>query len=863
MDRLAHSSPEDMLRLLAAALEQVDSGVILFGADNRILHFNKAMEALSGWACEEAVGRSLGILAPPSMRQRYEAQLDGGGDRVRELAEHPRDVQLVRKDGQVRWISVSLAQTPALEGQVHMAFISDVTSRRRQQERERLLSLGFDETHSAVLITDARGRVVHLNKGFRRLFGFEARQTLRRYVPALLMPNRDHRRRTQVHAAHLLRGEPVRCDELLVRHDGQPLWCSASVNPILDDYGTLVNLVIVLMDITHTKVHEVLQHRMLDAMVREEPTRELMQMMCREVERIAPQVLCSVLRVEEGRLRTLAAPSLPQAYCRQIDGTAVGPGVGSCGTAAHTGREVVARDIAQDPNWRGISQLALGHGLAACWSTPIKASDDRVLGTFAFYYRQPHEPDEFHRRLVKVIVHLCALALEREEARNRIRRLAFHDDLTGLPNRNLLHAQAEQALTSADRAGQMLAVLFIDLDRFKQVNDSFGHPGGDQLLRAVSQRLRDEAGATDIVGRLSGDEFVMLLNPCTARSAAERAERLLQRLALPLQLDEVEIRPSASIGISLFPSDGGDMETLLHRADMAMYQAKHGGRNGVRFYCREMDHASQDRLALEAALREALEQRRLHLHYQPKIDVRSGELRGVEALARWQHPRLGDVPPMRFIGLAEECGLIGELSQWVLQEACRQLAQWRGNGLQVPSVAVNLSPTNFRDQDLPARIERILRRESVPAADLTVEITEDVLLDNDPTKLQVLHAIRDLGVRLSMDDFGTGYSSLSYLRQLPISELKLDRSFVRDIVDNDVAGALTRAIAQIGQSLHLEVVAEGVENPRQLQLLGEQGYCIAQGYHFTPALPATELEHWVRRHGLAGQPGRADTARAG
>ncbi|MGX9718590.1 EAL domain-containing protein [Stenotrophomonas acidaminiphila] len=847
MERLSRSLAGDMLPLFSAALEQVDSGVIVFDGQNRIVHFNKAMETLSGWSCAEAVGRNLGILAPAAMRERYDSDLHpGAANRVRELASQPRDVQLVRKDGQMRWISVSLAQTPGADGQLHMAFIRDVTARRQRQERERLLSLGFDETQSAVLITDARGRVVHLNKGFCRLFGFDASQVLRRHVATLLVPDRTRRHAVLAHAARLLAGEPVCCDERVACRDGRPLWCSISVNPIFDDYGTLANLVIVLMDITHTKVHEVLQHRMLDALVREVPTSEVMQMMCRDVEQTAPQVLCSVLRVEDGRLRTLAAPSLPEAYTRQVDGIPVGPGVGCCGTAAHTGQTVVARDIALDPNWQGISHLALEHGLAACWSTPIKASDGRVLGTFAFYYRRPHDPDAFHRRLVEVIVHLCALALEREEARNRIRRLAFYDDLTGLPNRNLLHAQADQAIAAAAAAGQALAVLFIDLDRFKQINDSFGHPGGDQLLRAVSRRLQEEAGAADIVGRLSGDEFVMVLNPCDASSAGERTERILRRLSLPLPLDEVQIRPSASVGISMFPHDGHDTETLLHHADMAMYQAKNSGRNGARFYSREMDHNAQERLALETALREAVEQRQLHLHYQPQVGIGDGRLRGVEALARWRHPRLGDVSPMQFIPLAEECGLIGDIGRWVVEEACAQLARWRRAGLDVPSVAVNLSPTNFHDLELPPRIEQVLRREALAPGDLTVEITEDVLMDTDPSTLRTLHAVHALGVRLSMDDFGTGYSSLSYLRLLPISELKLDRSFVRGIESDEVASALTRAIAHIGQSLRLTVVAEGVESAEQLRLLGEQGYGIAQGYHFTPALPAEALEAWVR-----------------
>ncbi|WP_449465363.1 EAL domain-containing protein [Stenotrophomonas humi] len=848
MDRQLLSSTEDMLQFFSTALEQIGNGVILFDECNSILYFNHAMEAISGWSRKEVLGQNLGMLAPLSMRERYDTRLyPGESNRIQELTLAPHDIQLVRKDGGHCWISVAMSQIHNSGRDIRMALVTDVTARRMTQARERLLSLGFDETQSAVLITDAKGRIVHLNKGFRRLFGFVDAEALGQFAPTLLVPDDSWSVHVAAYASRLNAGRPIQADERVYRKNGQPLWCSVSTNPIFDDYGALVNLVIVLMDITRTKVHEVLQHKMLDAMVREVPTIELMQQMCLEVEQIAPQVLCSVLRLEDGRLRTLAAPSLPDAYSRQVDGLAIGPHSGSCGSAAYRGEPVLSRDIASDPNWENTRHHALQHGLAACWSTPIKASDDRVLGTFAFYYREPHEPDSFHRRLVDVIVHLCALALEREEARNRIRRLAFYDDLTGLPNRSLLHAQADNAISAAKYRNDSLAMLFIDLDRFKQVNDSFGHPGGDELLRTVARRLQQEIGPTDIVGRLSGDEFVVVLTPCDGQAAGERSEHILRALGQPLQVGDVEIRPSASIGISVFPNDGCDMESLLHRADMAMYQAKHSGRSHARFYSSEMDRSAQERLGLETALREALDQNELQLHYQPQIDIASGHLYSVEALARWTHARLGDVSPTCFIPLAEETGLIGQLGLWALKEACHQLNCWRREGLVVPSISVNLSPTNFHSPSLSTTIDQILRDESLDASDLTLEITENVLLDADPTTLRTLRQVHALGVRLSMDDFGTGYSSLSYLRQLPISELKLDRSFVHDIAHDSVTSTLTQAIAHIGHSLHLKVVAEGVENEEQLQLLRTQGYHIAQGFHFTPALPAAALAGWVRK----------------
>jgi len=311
------------------------------------------------------------------------------------------------------------------------------------------------------------------------------------------------------------------------------------------------------------------------------------------------------------------------------------------------------------------------------------------------------------------------------------------------------------------------------------------------------------------------------------------------------------VRGSASIGVALYPDNGRSLETLLQHADLAMRRAKDEGGGRFCFFNADMNQVAQERLLLETTLRDSLQAGGLDLYYQPQVLSDGGGLYGAEALIRWRHPHLGDISPARFVPLAEECGLIGDIGQWVLEEACAQLARWRRAGLDVPSVAVNLSPTNFHDLDLPARIEQALRRQALEPGDLTVEITEDVLLDTDPSTLRTLHAVRALGVRLSMDDFGTGYSSLSYLRLLPISELKLDRSFVRGIESDEVASALTRAIAHIGQSLRLTVVAEGVESVEQLRLLGEQGYCIAQGYHFTPALPADELEAWARRLGTS------------
>src|SRR5690606_14696898 len=430
-------------------------------------------------------------------------------------------------------------------------------------------------------------------------------------------------------------------------------------------------------------------------------------------------------------------------------GVAIGPGVGSCGTAAYSGEAVLVEDIESDPLWADYKELALSAGLRACWSTPIKDNRGRVLGTFAFYYRDPRGPSDFHQRLLKVLVHLCSLALQREENRAQIRQLAFYDSLTQLPNRSLLHARADQALAEAARNKQPLSVLFVDLDRFKQVNDSLGHPAGDELLRLVAQRLSENRRASDSGGRLSGDEFVLVLPQCGSQQIADVVEQLRQSLSQPCQIAGATLCPSASIGIAMFPADGHDMGTLVHRADMAMYQAKSSGRGRYSFFSHELNQLAQERLALESALREALEKNQLSLHYQPQVRMSDGLLYGVEALARWHHPQFGDISPARFIPLAEECGLINQLGLWALREACRQLAQWRRTGLKIPAVSVDLSTTNFQHLDLPGMIAVTLEQNQLRPDDLTLEITESVLMDTNPSTLKTLDEVHEKGIRLS------------------------------------------------------------------------------------------------------------------
>jgi diguanylate cyclase (GGDEF)-like protein len=599
-----------------------------------------------------------------------------------------------------------------------------------------------------------------------------------------------------------------------------------------------------------------LQTRVLEAMARDRPLQEVMGLVCREVEKVAPDVVASILAVRDGRLHPLAGPSLPDHYGAALDGVAIGPSVGSCGTAAWRGEPVLVTDIASDPLWAPYKALALPLGLAACWSSPIKDAAGRVVGTFAFYFRTPRGPDALHTRLVQLSVHLCALALEREAGRAQRFRLEYYDALSGLPNRTMLGRLAEPLLAEAARSSTQVAALFVDLDRFKLINDARGHAAGDTLLREVARRLTAQARASDLVGRLSGDEFLLLMPRCGASQAATAAERLLRRLSRPVVIDGLEIRPGASIGIALFPEDGTGLDTLLQHADLAMAHAKAEARGGFHFYRAEMNRAQQERMAMEIALRTALRDGGLHLHYQPQVpaaDTMAG-LHGVEALLRWAPPELGPVPPDRLIALAEEAGLIVDVGRWVIAEACRQMADWQRRGLPVPKVSVNLSASNFRDGELPAFVQGQLLQHGLRPAQLTLEMTESVMLDADPRVLSGLNALHALGVGLSLDDFGTGYSSLACLHRLPIGELKLDRSFISDIERSHSARALIGSMLHIGSSLGLAVVAEGVETQAQEAFLRERGCQVLQGYLHSQPLDAQALEQWLAQRVPATGP---------
>lgn len=433
------------------------------------------------------------------------------------------------------------------------------------------------------------------------------------------------------------------------------------------------------------------------------------------------------------------------------------------------------------------------------------------------------------------------------EQQSRLNYMAFHDALTSLPNRSLFYDRIYHGLARARRSDSRVALMLLDIDRFKIINDSLGHDAGDILLKAIAMRLNEGVRDMDTVARLGGDEFVVVLEGIhDTEDVVFVANKLLSTLSRPMEISGHTISTTVSIGVSIFPEDGTDTDELLKNADIAMYKAKEAGKNNCQFYTKGMNATAVNYLLLENDLRRAVEQQQLTLYYQPQVDLQTGEMMGVEALVRWQHPERGLVSPAHFIPLAEETGLIVPIGEWVLREACRQQKAWLDAGKRVGKVAVNLSPRQFRQKNFPGKVEAILKETGLEAKHLELEITESCAMEHAGETINQLNQLNQMGMFLAIDDFGTGYSSLAYLQRFPIQKLKIDRSFVNDIHDDHNDMAIAKSIIGLAHNMQMRVVAEGVETEQQAEWLREMGCDQAQGFLYSKPMTAKQLENHFR-----------------
>ncbi len=702
----------------------------------------------------------------------------------------------------------------------------------------------FDYNHDGCYALDLEGNFTIFNEEAVAVTGYTRDEALKMNFISIL--HEDYIEDTIKHFERVANGERERFETVILRKvTGDPVNLMLTAVPIKVG-NDILGVVGCAQDITEKKELEALltgQNRILKMMAKGLPFQEVLDEIVLFIESFTHGAHCSILLADEmgQKLHHGSSPSLPDVYNQAVDGSPIGPSVGSCGTAAYRRKTVVVTDIESDPLWEGYRHLALSHGLKACWSSPVFDDDGKVIGTFGIYYCRTSHPREKDMEIIEKATDLTSLVIQHYRAKEKIDFMAFHDSLTGLANRRLFDERVQKAIARTKvEQGEKMSLMFLDLDRFKYVNDSLGHSIGDRLLVYVSEKLKGCIGKDALFSRQGGDEFTILLEHTTREKAEELARNILKTLEEPFVIEGTDIFITTSVGLSFYPEDGEDADVLLSKADVAMYQAKKQGRNTYQVYDVLLDRKAFERLQIENELRKALEREEFVLHYQPIVNLCKNEIKGAEALIRWENDRIGVVPPDQFIPIAEETGLIIPIGEWVLKTALLQLKEWHENGLEDLSMSVNLSIRQFYQPNLLSMIREAIELAKVEPRFLTIEITESMTMDVEKASV-ILRELKKLGVGISIDDFGTGYSSLSYLKRFPIDHLKIDRCFVRDIAENKSDENIATTIILMAHNLGLSVIAEGVETESQLALLRQHRCNEAQGYHFSRPVPAEEF----------------------
>ncbi|MFN0166560.1 MAG: EAL domain-containing protein [Bryobacteraceae bacterium] len=697
-----------------------------------------------------------------------------------------------------------------------------------------------ENAHDLIYSIDLEGNFTCVNRAALRLTGYVRYEALEMNIAHLVAPEDLDKARQMIQRT--LRGELSDAYDLrILSKDGRRIVVEVTHRLVLKN-GVPIGTHSIARDITERRRGEMLEQdrmRVLEMIARREPIDEVLRQLAAMVERQHPELMACLMLARDSRLYVAAAPNLPEEFVRSMDGVWAGRTMGSCASAAYWRKPIFAHDIATDANWTDQRATALKHELRSAWSMPILTGRGDLVGTLAVYQRRPAKPEPHHLRLLQMTTGSAALAIEHRRLTEELAFQAHHDALTGLPNRKLLHERLQQAIVAARRTLTHIALLYIDLDQFKLVNDTMGHPAGDRLLQQTACRLTQCTRESDTVARLSGDEFVILAEGLPDDKGIQRvANAVLESLREPFELDGQEVFATASVGVSLFPRDATDAEGLLRAADSAMYRAKHGGKNRYQHFSPEISAACLERFSVENHLRRALDRNEFSVYYQPQFEVKTGRLAGYEALLRWTHPKLGIVSPSRFIPIAEESGLIIGIGQWILRHACGQARAWQSPAALFRTISVNVSALQLSQPDFVQSVLFALEASGLDPCCLELEITESLLMRDVEDFARKMSALRSLGVRVSVDDFGTGYSSLSYLQRLPVDVLKLDRSFVDGLKKAGNGRALVQSVVSMAHELGLKVTAEGIETHQQLEAIHETGCDLAQGYLLGIPAPA-------------------------
>lgn len=784
-------------------INRISEGYWLLGADQRIVEVNDALCRILGYSQEELVGRHPFDFVDEDNLAAFRSQVD----QIAETHHRIYHITLKAKDGGSVHTRVSATSVHDEAGKLLYSFalIADISQLRNAEDvlhqalSEQKIILENAEMGIALA---GKHNFLRVNRQFEDLFGY-GRGELQNRATDLIHLSREAFAEFRREARSVMgRGIPYRTERLMKRKDGSTIWCrivGKAIDPTDLPNGTLW----MVEDITQ-------------------------RMEAEENQRLAAKVFDSSV---EGILITDANSrivTVNQAFTA-ITGYGIEEAVGKTPAILSSGKH--AEDFYQQM-WASLKEAGQWHG--EIWNRRKNGETYLEWLTISAVKNDMGETTNY--------VAVFSDITTRKLAEERLNYLANHDALTGLPNRILFLERLALALAHAHRNHKMAAVMFFDLDRFKIVNDTLGHASGDELLQEVAKRVSCCLREDDTVARQGGDEFTVILEGLgDERDVAPIAQKIIDALAKPVDLGGQEVFVTASIGISVYPNDGSDAQTLVKNADAAMYRAKDLGKNNYQFFKAEMNTRAFERLTLENNLRRALERNEFELHYQPQVDLSTGQVVGAEALIRWRHPELGLVSPDRFVPIAEETGMILPIGEWVLRTACVQNKAWQDAGLPHLHVAVNLSGRQFKQKNLIAMIELILAETGLGAEHLELEITESVIMDQAAETIAAIGDMRMLGLRLSIDDFGTGYSSLSYLKRFPIDNLKIDRSFVRDITTDQDDAAIVKAVIALAHSLKLMVIAEGVETAAQFDFLREQGCDEIQGYYFSRPLEVAEF----------------------
>jgi diguanylate cyclase (GGDEF)-like protein/PAS domain S-box-containing protein len=775
-----------------------------------IVWANQAFSTMTGYCKEEVLGKNPRLLKSGEQPESYYAEL---WSTISSGKVWQGEIVNRRKDGTTYIEEMTITPvTRDLGNAVDTHFIAikqDITERRRAEE-----ALRESEERFRALVTASSDVVYRMSPNWSEMRQLSGKNFLadteapnRKWLQEYIHPDDQARVTAAINKAFRTKSI-FELEHRVLRVDGSMGWTFSRAIPLQDANGEIVEWFGAASDVTERKQAE------------------------EELQRLA-----SIVEFSEDAI-----------ISKNMDGVITSWNRGAEKTYGYTRGEVVGRDLSflvppeRQVELQAIMERVLSGQPIECLETQRLTKTGSVLDVSLS--ASPIKDTSGHIAGASAIFRDIT---QRKAAEKQVQFLAYYDALTGLPNRTLLQDRLIKALASARRQKNKVALLFLDLDRFKTINDSLGHSVGDLVLQQVAERLKKWGREQDTVARVGGDEFLIVLTAVKEPAdAAVAAERLMDTMTAEFVAQGHSLGISCSIGISIFPEHGAEGETLIKNADAAMYSAKESGCNNFQFFTKEMNAQAAERLTLESGLRLALDKKELFLVYQPQVEIATGRIIGLEALLRWQHPELGLVPPDKFIRIAENCGLIMPIGEWVLRTACSQARKWQDEELLAVPVAVNVSAVQFRQAGFCELIGRVLWETGLAPHYLELELTENLLLSNADTIFSVLQDLRAMGLKLAIDDFGTGYSSLSYLRQFPVSKLKIDRSFIRDIVVNPDDAAITTAIISMAKSLNLKVIAEGVEDEAQVSFLRARQCDEIQGYYFSKPLAVDKVADKLR-----------------